>query len=116
MTTIGRRVDDEMRRRRNDDKTEGTAQPAGRIRRRGHCVVGPIDVGHEGRQGGGVGRESWGRIVCTNHRGVRVAGFFGDTMCLLARLITPPKSMVHPPCKYLCRLIRGQGTRWCPQN
>ena len=81
MTTIGRRVDDEMRRRRNDDKTEGTAQPAGRIRRRGHCVVGPIDVGHEGRQGGGVGRESWGRKAYTTHRGVRVSGFFLATPC-----------------------------------
>ena len=60
MTTIGRRVDNKMRRRRNDDETMGTAQPAGRIRRRRHRVVGPIGVGDEGRQGGGVGRESWG--------------------------------------------------------
>ena len=53
MTTIGRRVDNKMRQRRNDDETMGTAQPAGRIRRRRHRVVGPIGVGDEGRQGGG---------------------------------------------------------------
>ena len=48
MTTIGRRVDNKMRRRRNDDETMGTAQPAGRIRRRRHRVVGPIGVGNKG--------------------------------------------------------------------
>jgi hypothetical protein len=49
MTTIGRRVDNKMQRRRNNDETMGTAQPAGRIRRRRHRVVGPIGVGDEGR-------------------------------------------------------------------
>ena len=58
MTTIGCRVDDKMLRRRNDDETMGTAQPAGRIQRRRHRGVGLIGVGDKGRQGGGVGRES----------------------------------------------------------
>ena len=58
MTTIARRVDDDVRRRRNDDETIGTVRPTGRIRRRRHRGVGPIGVGDEGRQGGGVGRES----------------------------------------------------------
>ena len=38
--------------------------------------------------------------------------FFGDTMWVVQRLISLTKCMVHPPCKYLCRLILGQGTRW----
>jgi hypothetical protein len=54
MTTIARPVDNKMRRRRNDDETMGTAQPAGPIRRRQHRVVGHIGVGDEGGQGGGV--------------------------------------------------------------
>ncbi len=58
MTTNAHRVDDEKQRRRNDDETMGTAQPAGRIRRRQHRVVGRVGVGNEGGQGGGTGRES----------------------------------------------------------
>ncbi len=81
MTTIARRVDDEMRRRRNDDETMGTAQPAGRIRRRQHRVFGRIGVGNEGEQGRGAGRESWGSIAYTTHGGVRVTGFFSTTRC-----------------------------------
>ena len=53
MTTIGCRIDDKMRRGRNDDETMGTAQPAGRIQRRRHRGVGLIGVGDKGRQGGG---------------------------------------------------------------
>ena len=53
MTTIARCVDDEMRRRRNDDKTMGTAQPAGRIRRRRHHSSRRRGVGVKGSQGGG---------------------------------------------------------------
>ena len=53
MTTIGCRVDDKMRQRRNDDETMGTAQPAGRIQRRRHRVVGLRGVGDKGRLGGG---------------------------------------------------------------
>ncbi len=53
MTTIARRVDNEMRRRLKDNETMDTAQPAGRIRRRQHRVVGRIGVGNEGGQGGG---------------------------------------------------------------
>ncbi len=53
MTTIAHRVNDEMQRRCNEDKTMGTAQPAGRIQRRQHHIVGRIGVGNEGRQGGG---------------------------------------------------------------
>jgi hypothetical protein len=117
MTTIGRCVEDKMRQQRNDDEKMGTAQPAGRIRRRrcnGSCRIG---VGVKGSQEGGIGRKSWGSIAYQTHGGVRVTEFFfGDTTCLLARLISPPESMVHPQCKYLCRLIWGRGTRWCPQN
>jgi hypothetical protein len=77
----------------------GTAQPAGRIRRRQHRVVGRIGVGNEGGQGGGTERESWGSIAYTTHGGIRVPRvFFDDAMCVLARMITPQKSMVHPPC------------------
>ncbi len=117
MTTIARCVDNKMRRQRNGDETMGTAQPAGWIRRCQHHSSRRIGVGVKGSQGGGVGRESWRRIARTTHGGVRVNGFFfDDAMCVLARRITPQKSMVHPPCKYLCRLIWGRGTRWCPQN
>ncbi len=57
MTTIARFVDNEMRRRHNDDKTMGTAQPAGQIRRRRHHISRRIGVGVKGSQGGGVGRD-----------------------------------------------------------
>ncbi len=72
-----------------------------RIRPRQHCVVGRIGVGNEGGQGGGVGRESWGSIAYTTHGGVKVTvffSFFDDVMSVLARMITPQKSMVHPLC------------------
>ncbi len=81
MTTIAHRVDDEMRRRCNDDEMMGTAQPAGRIRRRQHRAVGRIGVGNEGGQGEGAGRENWGSIAYTTHGGVRVTGFFLTTRC-----------------------------------
>ena len=55
MTTIARCIDDEMRRRRDDDETMGTVRPAGRIRRRRHRVVGRIGVDNEGGQGGASG-------------------------------------------------------------
>ncbi len=81
MTTIARCANDEMRRRRNDDQTMGTAQPTGRIRRRRHHSSRRIGVGVKGSQGGGVGRESLGRIARTTHGGVRVTGFFSTTLC-----------------------------------
>ncbi len=81
MTTIARWVNDKMGRQCNDDKTMGTALPAGRIQRRQHCVVGRIGVGNEGGQGGGAGRESWGSIAHTTHGGVRVTVFFLTTRC-----------------------------------
>ena len=58
MTTIARRVDDDVRQRRNDDKMTGTVRLAGRIRRHRRNGSRPTGVGDEGRQGGGVGRES----------------------------------------------------------
>ncbi len=67
MTTIARCVDDKMQRRCNNDETMGTAQPAGRIRRRRHHSSRRIGVGVKWSQGGGVGRESWGRIARTTH-------------------------------------------------
>ncbi len=81
MTTIARCVDNEMRRRHNDDETMGTAQPTGRIRRRRHHSSRRIGVAIKGSQGGGVERESWGRIAHTTHGGVRVTGFFSTTRC-----------------------------------
>ena len=87
MTTIGRRVDDKMRRRRKDDETMGTAQPAGWIRRRRCNGSRRIGVGVKGSQGGG--REGELRVYCVSNswwswgHGV----FFGDTTCLLARLM-----------------------------
>ncbi len=83
MTTIVRRVDNEMRWQRNDDKTMGTAQPAGWIRCHQHRVVGCIGVGNEGGQGGGDGRESWGSIAYTTHGGVRpvlLQDYFGTIL------------------------------------
>ncbi len=62
MTTIGHRVDNKMRRRCNDNKTMGTAQPAGQIRHRRHRVVGPIGVGNEGHQGGASGGRVGGEL------------------------------------------------------
>jgi hypothetical protein len=53
MTTIGCRVDDKMLRRRNDDETMGTAQPAGRIQHCQHRIVGLRGAGDKGSQGGG---------------------------------------------------------------
>ena len=76
MTTIGRRVDDEMRRRRNNDKTMGTAQPAGRIRRRRCNGSRRIGVGVKGSQGGGAGREKWRNKNAQTHRAVGVTVFF----------------------------------------
>jgi hypothetical protein len=60
MTTIGRRVDDKMRQRCNNNETMGTAQPARWIRRRRCNGSRRIGVGVKGSQGGGVGRESRG--------------------------------------------------------
>ena len=42
--------------------------------------------------------------------------FFVNAMCVLAHIKSHPKSMAHPPCKYLRRLNQVWGTRWCPQN
>ena len=58
MTTIARRVDDDVRRRRVDDETMGAARPAGRIRRRRRHVCRLMGVGDEGGQGGVAGREN----------------------------------------------------------
>ena len=65
MTTIWRRVYDKMRRRRNDDETMGTAQPAGRIRRRAvtTCVVSWVVAMRGGRGGWPGGRVE--RVVGT---------------------------------------------------
>ena len=96
MTTIARRVDDDVRRGRNDDKTMATVRLAGRIRRHRRNGSRPIGVGDEGRQGGGVGRESWGRIVRTNHRGVRVTGFFWQHDVLACTVNNSPRKYGTP--------------------
>ncbi len=62
MTTIARCVDDEMRRRCNDDETMGTAQPAGGIRRRRHHSSRRIGVGVKGSQGGASGGRFGGEL------------------------------------------------------
>ncbi len=62
MTTIGRCIGNKMRRWHNGDKTMGTAQPAGRIRRRRHRVVGCISVGDDGGQGGALGGRVGGEL------------------------------------------------------
>jgi hypothetical protein len=51
-----------MRRRRNDDETMGTAESAGRIRRRRDRVVGLIGVGDKGSQGGASGGRVEGEL------------------------------------------------------
>ena len=73
MTIDARRVDDDVRRKRNDGETMGTVRP-------GH-VAHLICVGDEGYQGGGVGRENWGSIRNTPHGGVRVTRFFSTMRC-----------------------------------
>jgi hypothetical protein len=56
-----------------------------------------------------------GRTYCLSWRHEISYLFF--TVFFLDRTgLTPPKIMVHPPCKYLCRLIRGWGTQRCTQN
>jgi hypothetical protein len=76
MTTIARCVDDDVRRRRNDDETMGAVLPAGRIRRRRRNRNRLIGVGNEEGQGRGIRRESWRSILYTTHCVVRVMGFF----------------------------------------
>ncbi len=46
----------------------------------------------------------------------RDTDFFNDMMWLIQHIISRTKSMVHPPCKYLCRLILGWGTWLCPPD
>ncbi len=116
MTTIARCIDNEMQQRCNDDETMGTAQPAGRIRRRPHHSSCRIGVGVKGSQGGASGGRVGGELRILLMVELGSPCFFDDAMCVLAPMTTPQKSMVHPPCKYLCRLIQGRGTRWCPQN
>jgi len=67
MTINARRVDDDMRRKHNDDETMGTVRPAGRIRRHRRHVAHLICVGDGGRQGGGAS-------------GGRVGGVFGTLL------------------------------------
>jgi hypothetical protein len=81
MTTIARRVNEDVRRRRNDDEMMGTVRPTGQIRSRRRNSKRPIGVGDEGGQGGGIGRESWRSILYTTHPVVRVTVFFSMTQC-----------------------------------
>jgi hypothetical protein len=55
MTTIARRFDDGVRKRRDVDKTMGTAQTPGQIRRCKCQVDACMCVGVEGSQGGVLG-------------------------------------------------------------
>ena len=117
MTTIARRFDDGVQKWGNVNKTMGTAQPARRIRRCRCQVDARIGVGFRGCQGwkGGKGEPAmyfWADSSCSWGHGV----FFSDKMWLVQCLISLTKCMVQPPCEYLCRLIRGRGTRWWCQN
>ena len=60
MTTIARRFDDGVRKRRDVDETMGTAQPPGRIRRCRCQVDARMCVGVEGSQGGVLGGRNGG--------------------------------------------------------
>ena len=99
-TTIdARRIGDDVRQKRNDNKTMGTIRPAGRIRRRRHHFARLICVGDEGRQGGALGGRVGGVFGTLLMVELGSPVFSHNAMCVLARIITPPKSMVHPPCK-----------------
>jgi len=67
MTIDARRINDDVRRKRNDDETMGTVRLAGQIRRRRRHVARLICVGDGGRQGGGA-------------LGGRVGGVFGTLL------------------------------------
>ena len=99
MTIDARRIDDNVRRKRNDDETMGTVRPAGRIRRRRRHFARLICVGDEGRQGGASGGRVGGVFGTLLMVELGSPVFFHNAMCVFARIITPPKSMVHPPCK-----------------
>ncbi len=81
MTTIARCVDDKMRRRRNVDKTMGTAQPPGRIRRWRRHSLRRMGVGFKGRRGGMLGRAPGGGYGDTTHRAIGVTVFPTNTRC-----------------------------------
>ena len=62
MTTIGRRVDDDVRKKRVDKVVDISIEPTGRIRRWRRHSIRRMDVGFKGRWGGGGG-ESAGREI-----------------------------------------------------
>jgi hypothetical protein len=104
-TTTQRRRNDGYRSARRTDSTSRTPQ------------FPPHRCWRQGEPGGGVSGVRVGgelRVLLMVELGS--PGFFQRRDVRACTLITPQKSMVHPPCKYLCKLIRGQGTRWCPQN
>jgi hypothetical protein len=80
ITTIARRVEDNVQRRHNGDETMGTAQPAGRIQRCRCQVDARMCVGVEGSQGGGAWREKWGSKNGQTHRAIGVTVFFDNAM------------------------------------
>jgi hypothetical protein len=104
MTIDAHCVDDDVHQKCNDDEMMGTILPTGQIR---HCRCHVSCLG--GALGGSVGG-LFGTLLMLVELGSPFF-FFDDAMCVLACIIIPPKSMVNPPCKYLCRLIRGRGTR-----
>ncbi len=69
------------RRHCQPSKTMGAARPVGRIRCRRRHVCHLMVSGDKGGHGGGVRRVRGGRYRSTNHRVVRVTGFFSTTRC-----------------------------------
>ena len=114
MTIIAHRFDDGVRKQQNVHETMGTAQPPGQIRRCWCQVDARICVGVEGSQGGVLGGRNGGIKMSRLIVQLGSWGFFYSAMHNSWHVISPSKCMVHPSCKYLCRLIWGRGTRrWC---
>ncbi len=76
MTIIAHRVDDDVRRRRCNDGTMGTVQPAGQIQQCRCRVDARMCVGIEGRQGGKGGRARRRCIFAHAHPAIGVTDFF----------------------------------------
>jgi len=93
------RFENDVHRKCYDDETMGTVRPTGQIRCHRRHVAHLICVGDEGRQGGASGGRVGGVFGTLLMVELESPGFFHNVMCVLARIISPPKSMVHPPCK-----------------
>ena len=59
-----------------------------------------------GLAGGGRGGCGHVIILCQPRVVLKLLVFFSEVMCMRVHVISWQKNMVHPPCKYLCRLIQ----------